>query len=233
MYYLLYTLLFSLGSVGYLYFFNKRVLKKIITISLWNIMKFKCYLDHHFSKFKSSDQNIHQDTNISPHYFHVRSQIIENIYNNENYEITSDDINYYFTDNKDDADNIEPLEKMKELLTNENIIYYCKTINDKCYFYRLTHNTTSSNLINMETIEKPFIQIELEQNNSKIDIGDNLECFYIKNNIILDNIFLKWFIYYYYDEKLLDTYKLHIIDKDANIITMDNSDGEICNKIIL
>ena len=141
-------------------------------------MKFKCYLDHNFSKFKSSDQNTDQDTNISPHYFHVRSQIIENIYNNENYEITADDINYYFTDNKDDPDNIEPLEKMKELLTNENIIYYCKTINDKCYFYRLTHNTTSSNLINMETIDKPFIQIELEQNNSKIDIGDNLECFY-------------------------------------------------------
>ena len=46
-------------------------------------------------------------------------------------------------------------------------------------------------------------------------------------------MFLKWFLYYYYDKKLLDTYKLHIIDKDANITTMDSCDDEICNKIIL
>ena len=57
--------------------------------------------------------------------------------------------------------------------------------------------------------------------------------FYTKNNTILDNMFLIWFLYYYYDKKLLDNYKLHIIDKDANIITMDSCDDEICNKIIL
>ena len=125
------------------------------------------------------------------------------------------------------------LDKMKEILNDKNIIYYCKQINNYWYFHRITTKTTKEDLINVETIENPFIQIELEQNETKIDISEKLKYFYTKNNTILDNMFLKWFLYYYYDKKLLDTYKLHIIDKDANIITMDSCDDEICNKIIL
>ena len=233
MYYLLYTLIFSLGGAGYLYLFNKQYLKKIVTMSLWNIMKINCYLQEYFSKLKKSNENKDEDEESFPHYFHVNSRLIENIYNNENYKIDENDINYYFTDNEEDPNNIESLDKMKEILNDKNIIYYCKQINNYWYFHRITTKTTKEDLINVETIENPFIQIELEQNNSRIDIGEKLKYFYTKNNTILDNMFLKWFLYYYYDEKLLDNYKLHIIDKDANIITMDSCDDEICNKIIL
>ena len=68
--------------------------------------------------------------------------------------------------------------------------------------------------------KKPFIQIELKQNNTSMEIHDYLEYFYVDGNHILDPLFLKWYLKYWFQVDLSDNYILHIIDTDVNIIEL-------------
>ena len=80
-----------------------------------------------------------------------------------------------------------------------------------------------------EIIKKPFLQIELIQKDIEgasicISIHKFLDKFYIKNNKLLDKIFLKWYINTYYNIELREKYELHIIDSDINMFTINNND---------
>ena len=70
---------------------------------------------------------------------------------------------------------------------------------------------------------KFFLQIQLEQNGFKHEIHEYLDFFYLVGNKILDQKFLKWYMYYFYEILLADNYKLHIIDDSVNLITLDQS----------
>ena len=67
------------------------------------------------------------------------------------------------------------------------------------------------------TIEKPFIQILLHNNDESIDINEHLEKFYVNGNQILDITFLKWYLYYFYNIELNNDYKLDIIDSNIKM----------------
>ena len=45
-----------------------------------------------------------------------------------------------------------------------------------------------------QPIKKLFLQVDFIQNNKSIEINDNLQKFYLKDNIILDEVFMKWFM---------------------------------------
>ena len=82
--------------------------------------------------------------------------------------------------------------------------------------------------VNLETLvftgaPKPFIQVELKYDNQSIEIHDYLDYFYIVENHILDTLFLKWYMKYWYHINLTDDYTLHIIDADVNIIELSPS----------
>ena len=79
-----------------------------------------------------------------------------------------------------------------------------------------------------------FLQIEIEQNEEKTDIQDNLEFFFLEKNKILDKTFLIFYMYFFYNYELQPDYKLHIIDHSVNIITLDNTQYVvlICSKAV-
>jgi len=80
-----------------------------------------------------------------------------------------------------------------------------------------------------KNIEKPFLQVELEQNGKKKEIHEYLHYFYLDGNKILDKAFLKWYMNYWYQLDLVDVYKLHIIDNNIKIFTLDNDEYIILN----
>ena len=74
----------------------------------------------------------------------------------------------------------------------------------------------------LELNYNPFLQIEIEQGGKNTDIQENLDFFFLEKNKILDKTFLEWYLKFFYDCDLNDDYKLHIIDNNVNVITLDN-----------
>lgn len=69
-------------------------------------------------------------------------------------------------------------------------------------------------------LEKQFVQVELEQDNTVIDIHKHLDQFYISGNSILSKAFLKWYLKSWYNIKLSNDYTLKVFDKDVNFFSM-------------
>lgn len=93
------------------------------------------------------------------------------------------------------------------LLLNENEGVYKRInqkeeINNECLF---------------EKVEKPFLSVEIEQNGERIAIHDNLKRFYINGNMLLDQIFLKWYLESFLGMNLEEGYKIHIIDSNIDM----------------
>ena len=66
-----------------------------------------------------------------------------------------------------------------------------------------------------------FIQVELDQKDKKVDIHGKLKPFYIEGNVLLDAVFLKWYLKEYYDIELEPEYTLNIIDRDIKLFTLN------------
>ena len=74
------------------------------------------------------------------------------------------------------------------------------------------------------TIEKQFIQVELEQNNKKICIHENLEKFYLADNKLFTKSWLQWYLTNYYGERLEEDYIIHIIDSSVNLFKISGKE---------
>ena len=88
---------------------------------------------------------------------------------------------------------------------------------------KISHNYDS--LVDSDdwtTIEKPFVQVELVQKDSTLDIHDKLNDFYVSDNVILDKSFLKWYVGHFFDTELEEDYILKIFDKDVNLFEMNS-----------
>ena len=124
------------------------------------------------------------------------------------------------------------METIKKTTTNK-ITYVKKTINDKeywkeidmNYFWTIPETNKIDYLNDFNTIERPFIQVLLHNDDLDIDINEHLELFYINGNQILDVVFLKWYAYYYYNVILNDNYTLDIIDSNVKMNTLKKYDS--------
>ena len=76
--------------------------------------------------------------------------------------------------------------------------------------------------VNIHPVSKPFMQIDYEDNNSKIEIQGELEKFYVKDNKLFDKEFLAWYMDYYYQTKISNDYKIHILDENIKMFTLTN-----------
>ncbi len=131
--------------------------------------------------------------------------------------------------------NFEQLSSHKINLKNKTkkIIYISKKINDKeywkqidiKYFWDVTKSKQLEYLNDVEIIENPFIQILLHNGNNSIDINEHLKFFYVNGNQILDIVFLKWYLYYYYNIELDTDYKLDIIDSNIKLHILKRYDS--------
>ena len=127
--------------------------------------------------------------------------------------------------------------KLKKKKTTDLELVLTK-INKKTY-YKTINSTDSLPATEFLPLDKQFIQVELEQNDKKFCIHEYLDSFYLVNNTLFTTAWLKWYLQRFFNEKLEDTYTIHIIDKDVNLFKINesqqvmlNSDGyEVCSSI--
>ena len=106
-----------------------------------------------------------------------------------------------------------------------DVIFLKKEENNKNIYKRLLDkNNIDEEKENFSLVQKPFVQVELVQNNEKISIHKKLENFYVKNNVILDRKFLVWFIKYKYFVTLNEDYKVNIIDSNINMFNIKKNE---------
>ena len=97
-------------------------------------------------------------------------------------------------------------------------------------YKRILNKTNINENINMKKIEKPFIQVELCQNEEKKSIHKHLENFYLEDNMLLDKPFLTWYVKTFYSAILNDDYELSIIDSDINMFKINKDQHIILNQ---
>ena len=117
------------------------------------------------------------------------------------------------------SDDLENNEYIQD--NNFDIMFLIKNIeNDKVYKRILDKNEISEN-VKIEKIVKPFIQIELCQNENKTSIHKHLENFYVEDNKLLDKTFMNWYVKTFYGVLLDEDYTLSIIDSDVNMFKIN------------
>ena len=109
---------------------------------------------------------------------------------------------------------------MKKILIAIDKFYDKNIENDKVYKRILDKNEISEN-VKIEKIVKPFIQIELCQNENKTSIHKHLENFYVEDNKLLDKTFMNWYVKTFYGVLLDEDYTLSIIDSDVNMFKIN------------
>jgi hypothetical protein len=167
--------------------------------------------------------------------YHKVNLELENMkiwYINKRYGELEDEVE----DELDDLPNIEFIgytEKVDTTYTTRNIesnnyitnttfdlMFLKKTDESGVVYKRIFDKETITKDIKIVTIKKPFIQIELCQDNENTAIHKNLDCFYIEDNKILDTKFLKWYVKTFYDIILNENYTLSVIDTEICMFKM-------------
>ena len=112
---------------------------------------------------------------------------------------------------------------------NADIIFMKRKIGEKTYCKRISKDDDIKD-IKFDPVESPFIQVELKQNDETLEIQEHLNYFYIENNVILDSIFLKWYMDYWFSVPLAEEYEVHIIDDNVNIFTLSPAQSILIQK---
>ena len=68
-----------------------------------------------------------------------------------------------------------------------------------------------------------FLQVEIEQLGERKSIHEFLKPFYLDGNVILSKTFLEWYLKKFYYTNLDENYKLHLIDTNVNLFSIDNT----------
>ena len=77
--------------------------------------------------------------------------------------------------------------------------------------------------LNITPVSKPFMQIDYEDDNNKIEIQGELEKYYVKDNKLLDKEFLRWYMKHYYQTDISEEYKIHILDENIKMFSLNNN----------
>ena len=153
------------------------------------------YLENEFVEEKNSDKE-ESDEEIE------EERLVQFMgYTNDGSVYTSDELenNQYIDDESFD---------MMMLIKKEN---------EGSLYKRIHQKGEISSEVEFEKVDKPFLSVEVEQNNNRIAIHDNLKSFYINGNMLLDKTFLKWYLEEFYGMNLEDNYKIHIIDSNIEM----------------
>jgi len=102
----------------------------------------------------------------------------------------------------------------------QDLVFIKKKIDDTIYCKRIKE---SKNLHSFpfNIIKKPFIQVEIAYDDKKMEIQEHLEHFYLENNILLDSLFIQWYMKFWFNEDISDEYTLHIIDSNVQFIQLE------------
>ena len=126
---------------------------------------------------------------------------------------------------------IVEFEKYKDDKLEEPVeILFLKCEKDGNFYYKKVEDETIEDLFDYElkTLPRQFLQVELEDDKNKTDIHEHISKYYVKNNVIFDEIFLKYYMKKFYGYELSNNYIINIIDKDiakelnVNVISENN-----------
>ena len=201
----------SLGAFGVFYILNPDTANKVMKTIAWESVKM-------YSKASIYLENLAQSSSTD-------EEFIDN--ENDDFDEVKPLLSYYNLDDglevqmgcdyetlpeewwNDSEENVDLI-----ILKNENPTELFKTFKNHTKF-----NSADNN--NWDKVEKQFVQIELVQNETCIDIHKHLDCFYIKGNILFTPAFMNWYLKKWFNNVLTeDTYTLKIFDKDVNLFTL-------------
>jgi hypothetical protein len=215
----------SIVGAGILYCYDKEKFQEISQTISWESVK--CYHKVN-NKVKNAIKNL--DSN-KPKIIRYDDKQVHNIKIKDMYEFYG-----YNIDNRTEFKCIlEEMEQKKHFINDVgfDIMFMKKTdYNNKVYWKRILKKGELENIEELsvfEKVDKPFLQIEYCLKNGNIGDHDIVEKeeihsemfgFYIKNNKILDKIFIQWYIHKFYSQLECHEYELHIIDTNINIFKM-------------
>ena len=75
-----------------------------------------------------------------------------------------------------------------------------------------------------------FLQVECIVGQEKYDIHEYISNYYVTNNIIMDEMFMKYFMKYWYDVEIDSDYQLKIIDKNISLVTLEKDSKILLDK---
>ena len=101
-----------------------------------------------------------------------------------------------------------------------DLLFYRRHISNKPYCKRINEEE-DINTLEIVPVKKPFLQVELKYKDKSLDIHEHLNTFYVRDNHILDKIFLQWYVKYWFLLDLDDEYTINIIDQDVNMFTLN------------
>lgn len=109
-----------------------------------------------------------------------------------------------------------------------DLLFYKKKIKGKVYCKRISAGDDIRSLL-LVPLKKQFIQVELKYGGKSLDIHEHLQQFYLEDNHILDELFLKWYLKFWFFFDLPEEYTINIIDNDVNIFTLSQNQSIIFN----
>ena len=212
-YYVLIPLSCITGAAGIYYLTNPAKAKTIALNVSWDITQtyVTCYdnIENLLKNFINDEEDEVDSSDTDTDNEESNSFIF---YNNEEHSC-------YITDKIDDTimtqvnDQISP-----------SIMFMRKSIND-VFVYKRTKNPREDNQEYNKLDNKLFIQIEYVTKNNNgeekvMDIHSCLNGFYVNGNVILDRLFLEWYLEQFYNISDVNDYELRIFDKDVNMFTI-------------
>jgi hypothetical protein len=103
-----------------------------------------------------------------------------------------------------------------------DLLFYRRLISNKTYCKRINEDE-DINTLDIVPVKKPFLQVELKYKDKSLDIHKYLNTFYVKDNHILDKLFLQWYVKYWFLLDLDEEYTIHIIDNEVNMFTLNST----------
>ena len=197
LYYLASTALFSAGAFGVYYWIDQSGAQSLMAKATWYGMRTYIQATEYFTEEeKNSDTEEDDDEEKSnDKYIHYTLEPEEALVTSFVNERTREDIK---------KNHVTDLEMVSTKINGNE-------------YFKIIDNDTVLTDIDYLPVEKQFIQVELEQNNKKICIHENLEKFYLADNKLFTKPWLQWYLTKYYGERLEEKYTLHIIDSSVNL----------------
>jgi hypothetical protein len=90
-------------------------------------------------------------------------------------------------------------------------------------YYRILSEKNDIEKCEFKKSSPLFLQVEIEQLGERKSIHEFLKPFYLDGNVILSKTFLEWYLKKFYYTNLDENYKLHLIDTNVNLFSIDNT----------
>jgi hypothetical protein len=207
----------AVGTVGFglLFYYDRDTADEISTNVSWNAVKayHKANLEIDNLKRWYNQQN--------------RQRISKSDDEEENGDFSLDiDIEFIGYNSKDDTTytsfQLEDNDYIND--THFELMFLKKKVEEIELYKRITDKNDINPNIKIDKIDKPFIQVELCQGENKVSIHQKLVNFYVEENMLLDKLFLNWYLRTFYSIILDDNYNLSIIDSDINMFKIQNDE---------